>query len=177
VAFLGSYAHPPNRDAVDHFLERVWPQVHQQHPNLRFHIYGSGLTRDLAAAWQATPGVEVEGWIADVSHLYGKHRVLVAPLRSGAGIKGKVMAAAAHGLPQVLSPLAAESTGLRHGQEAFVARTPEQWVEAMDHLCGNPLDWEHMSAAAHSFAREHFSRAKGLALMREALQRLELPTR
>jgi GT2 family glycosyltransferase/glycosyltransferase involved in cell wall biosynthesis len=177
VAFLGSYGHPPNRDAVDHFLEQVWPQVHQQHPSWQFHIYGSGLSRDLAATWQAIPGVQVEGWIADVAQLYQRHELVVAPLRSGAGIKGKVMAAAAHGMPQVLSPLAAESTGLRHGQEVWIASTPEQWVEAIEQLCSNPQAWQRMSTAAHAYAREHFGRAQGLALMREALRRLDLPTR
>ena len=177
LAFLGSYAHPPNRDAVEHFLAQIWPQLHQQHPGLQFHLYGSGLTRELAVAWQATAGVRVEGWIADVGDLYSRHRLLVAPLRSGAGIKGKVMAAAAHGLPQVLSPMAAESTGLRHGQEVYIANNPEQWVGAIEQLCNDPQIWQGMSAAAHSFAREHYSRARGLTLMGEALSRLGLPTR
>jgi glycosyltransferase involved in cell wall biosynthesis len=119
----------------------------------------------------------VEGWIADVAQLYQRHELVVAPLRSGAGIKGKVMAAAAHGMPQVLSPLAAESTGLRHGQEVWIASTPEQWVEAIEQLCSNPQAWQRMSTAAHAYAREHFGRAQGLALMREALRRLDLPTR
>jgi glycosyltransferase involved in cell wall biosynthesis len=121
--------------------------------------------------------VQVEGWIADVGDLYGRHRLLVAPLRSGAGIKGKVMAAAAHGLPQVLSPLAAESTGLRHGQEVYIANNPEQWVGAIEQLCNDPQIWQGMSAAAHGFARDHYSRAQGLVLMREAVSRLGLPTR
>jgi hypothetical protein len=177
LAFLGSYAHPPNRDAVEYFLTQIWPQLHQQHPSLQLHLYGSGLTRELAMAWQTTAGVRVEGWIADVGDLYSRHRLLVAPLRSGAGIKGKVMAAAAHGLPQVLSPLAAESTGLRHGQEVFIANTPEQWVGAIEQLCNDPQIWQGMSAAAHGFAREHYSRARGLTLMGEALSRLGLPTR
>ena len=58
--------------------------------------------------------------------------MFIAPLRSGAGLKGKVAAAAAHGIPQVLSPLAAEATGLRHGQEILIASTaPEEWLEAV----------------------------------------------
>ena len=177
VAFLGSYTHPPNRDAVDHFLATIWPQVHSEHPNLHFHIYGSGLSRELAAAWQATPGVQVEGWIADLGELYDSHRLLVAPLRSGAGIKGKVMAAAAHGLPQVLSPLAAESTGLRHGQEVLIATSPAQWLDAINQLCGKPEAWRSMSSAAHAFAREHYGPERGLERMRSALQSVALPTR
>jgi len=99
----------------------------------------------------------------------------VAPLRSGAGIKGKVVAAAAHGLPQVLSPLAAEATGLRDGQEVVIANSPDQWIGAILELTSNDDAWRAMSAAAHTYAAQTWSRSRGLRLMAEALQRLDLP--
>ena len=175
LAFLGSYGHPPNRDALDHFLNQQWPAIAAQAPQLRFHIYGSGLTKELAQQWSQHPGVVVEGWIAQASTLYQRHRLFIAPLRSGAGIKGKVIAAAAHGLPQVLSPLAAEATGLRHRQEVWIARTDADWIEAITTLCENDQLWQHFSAASLAYARSHYSREQGLQLMREAFERLQLP--
>lgn len=83
---------------------QVWPLLLQQRPELRLHLYGSGLDDTTAARWGAEPGVIVEGWVADPATVYARHRLFVAPLRSGAGLKGKVVAAAAHGIPQVLSP-------------------------------------------------------------------------
>jgi glycosyltransferase involved in cell wall biosynthesis len=177
LAFLGSYNHPPNHDAVGAFLEQIWPEIQQQQPDLLFHIYGSGLTQELADTWQSIQGVRVEGWVADAGMVYNKHRVFIVPLRSGAGIKGKVIAAAAHGIPQVLSPLAAESTGLRHGFEAIIAGSPDQWVSSIFQLCMEDDAWQDMSTAAHQFVCEHYSRSRGLGLMRDALHRLELPTR
>jgi glycosyltransferase involved in cell wall biosynthesis len=106
--------------------------------------------------------------------VYARHRVFVAPLRSGAGLKGKVAAAAASGIPQVLSPTAAEATGLRHGQEVFVARQPADWIAAITTLMSQDSTWMAMSTAAHRFARHHFGREQGLTLMREAFQRLGL---
>jgi hypothetical protein len=100
--------------------------------------------------------------------------LFIAPLRSGAGLKGKVVAAAAHGIPQVLSPMAAEATGLRHGQEIWLARHPQEWLEGITHLCSNNASWQAMSLAAHGFARSHYGREQGLALMRAAFQRLGL---
>jgi hypothetical protein len=99
----------------------------------------------------------------------------VAPLRSGAGLKGKVAAAAAHGIPQVLSPLAAEATGLRHGQEVWIAHEPAEWLEAIEHLTSHPEAWQACSDAAHRYARSTWSRQRGLALMAAALERLHLP--
>lgn len=176
LAFLGSYGHPPNRDAVEAFLVQVWPELQQRRPELRLHLYGSGLDAGLAARWGAEPGVIVEGWVADPASVYDRHRVFLAPLRSGAGLKGKVVAAAAHGIPQVLSPLAAEATGLRHGQEVLIARTPDDWCRAVLHLDADDDAWWAMGGAAFAYARSTWSRERGLALMAEALTRLQLPT-
>ncbi len=175
LAFLGSYNHPPNRDAVHAFLDDVWPALRERLPELQLHLYGSQLGPDLAQAWAAVPGVVVEGWVADPATVYARHRLFVAPLRSGAGIKGKVVAAAAHGIPQVLSALAAEATGLRDGQEVVIARNTQQWIEAILRLSTDDDAWRAMSEAAHTYASHTWSRSRGLGLMAEALQRLALP--
>jgi hypothetical protein len=119
--------------------------------------------------------VELEGWVADPATVYARHRLFIAPLRSGAGLKGKVAAAAAHGIPQVLSPLAAEATGLRHGQEVWIAHGPQQWLEGIERLCSDDQLWRTHSEAAHRFARATWSRQRGLELMAAALERLHLP--
>ncbi|KEF41546.1 MAG: glycosyltransferase [Cyanobium sp. CACIAM 14] len=175
LAFLGSYGHPPNRDAVEAFLREVWPALQRQRPELRLHLYGSGLAPGLAARWGEEPGVIAEGWVADAATVYARHRLFLAPLRSGAGLKGKVVAAAAHGIPQVLSPLAAEATGLRHGQEVLIARSPGEWQEAVLHLIADDDAWRAMSTAAFTYARATWSRERGLELMADAMARLQLP--
>jgi O-antigen biosynthesis protein len=175
LAFLGSFGHPPNREAVDGFLAEVWPELRQRCPWLQLHLYGSGMPAHLSASWGAIEGVELEGWVADPATVYARHRLFIAPLRSGAGLKGKVAAAAAHGIPQVLSPLAAEATGLRHGQEVWIAQGPGQWLEGIEHLCHHDDAWHALSAAAHRYARTTWSRQRGLELMAAALERLHLP--
>jgi glycosyltransferase involved in cell wall biosynthesis len=175
VAFLGSYGHPPNREAVEGFLAEVWPELRQRCPWLQLHLYGSGMPAALSGSWGAIEGVVLEGWVADPATVYSRHRLCIAPLRSGAGLKGKVAAAAAHGIPQVLSPVAAEATGLRHQQEVWIAREPGHWLEAIEHLCRDDDTWRAMSEAAHRYARTTWSRQRGLERMAEALQRLQLP--
>jgi hypothetical protein len=90
-------------------------------------------------------------------------------------LKGKVVAAAAHGIPQLLSPLAAEATGLRHGQEVWIARDPDSWQEAALLLCGDDERWQQMSKAAFAYAREQYGQANAIELMADALGRLDLP--
>lgn len=82
------------------FLEEIWPALRQRPPQLQLHLYGSGLNRELADAWGQQPGVLLHGWVAAASSVYDRHRVFIAPLRSGAGLKGKVVGAAAHGIPR-----------------------------------------------------------------------------
>ncbi len=175
LAFLGSYGHPPNCEAVERFLEDVWPRIRQRLSDLQLHLYGSGMPSRLQSSWGGEPGVRLEGWIADPATLYSRHRLFIAPLLSGAGLKGKVAAAAAHGLPQVLSPLAAEATGLRHRQEIWIARDPEEWVDAVESLCCDDALWSAMSRASHAYARQTWSRQRGQELMADALRRLHLP--
>ena len=174
LSFVGSYGHPPNTEAVAGFLDEVWPQLHERHPELRLHLYGSGIPPALVEQWAAIAGVVVEGWVADIATVYDRHRVFIAPLRSGAGLKGKVAAAAAHGIPQVLSPLAAEATGLRDGQEILIARSSDQWLEALDRLLGDDGVWEEMSQAAFRYAHATWSRERGIEQMENALKRLGL---
>jgi hypothetical protein len=177
VAFLGSYNHPPNRDAVESFLTSVWPELHLKRPGLMLHLYGSGLDSELAQRWGAVEGVVVAGWIDDTADVYDRHRIFIAPLRAGAGIKGKVAAAAAHGIPQVLSPVAAEATGLRDGEEMLLARRPAEWIETIARIDGDDHLWHSLSEASFRYAGRTWSRARGLALMEEALQHLHLPSR
>lgn len=177
LAFLGSYRHPPNREAVEAFLAEVWAELQCRRPELQLHLYGSDLDTELGQRWGSHAGVVIEGWVANPATVYNRHRLFLAPLRSGAGLKGKVAAAAAHGIPQVLSPIAAEATGLRHGQEIWIAHQPHQWISAIEELCRNDERWQAMSAASHRYARSQWSRQRGLELMAEALQRLHLPVR
>jgi glycosyltransferase involved in cell wall biosynthesis len=71
--------------------------------------------------------------------------------------------------------LAAEATGLRHRQEVWIARTPADWLEAVSELCSNDSLWQEMSRAAQRFTAEHYSRNRGLQMMRDAFERLQLP--
>jgi glycosyltransferase involved in cell wall biosynthesis len=100
--------------------------------------------------------------------------VFVAPLLSGAGIKGKVLNALAYGIPTVLTPTAAEGIGLRHGHDCLIAKTPEEWVEGISRLCQNDELWTSISTAARSYAASQFSFAAGKLKMKAAFEAVDL---
>ncbi len=155
IAFLGGYRHPPNRRAVEFFVREVMPVLRERRPGIRFHIYGSSIPPEFARL--AAEDVVLEGYVETVEQALDRARVFVAPLRSGAGIKGKVLEALASGLPSVLSPIAAEGTGVRDGLEALIAETPRQWAEAIASLYDDPQRWAAMSAGARTFTDGAYS--------------------
>lgn len=168
VAFLGGFGHSPNVEAVEYFVGKVMPLLRKRLPGVNFLVYGSNVpesVRELAAA-----DVIIKGYVHDVAQVYDTCRVFVAPLLSGAGIKGKVIGALAHGVPCVLSPVAAEGTEIRSGLEAFVASDPAAWADQIAKLHENEPVWSSMSEAARRFARERFSFEQGKNLMRLAVE-------
>lgn len=166
VAFLGGYRHPPNRRAVEFFVREVMPFLRERRPGIRFHIYGSSIPPEFERL--AAEDVVLEGYIETVDLALDRSRVFVAPLRSGAGIKGKVLEALASGLPSVLSPIAAEGTGVRDGLEAVIAETPKQWAEAIATLYDDSDRWASMSQAARAFTDSAYSFERGRDALRRA---------
>ncbi|GBR04866.1 hypothetical protein AA21952_1554 [Acetobacter oeni LMG 21952] len=127
VAFLGHYRHAPNRDAADWLVREIMPLVWQQAPHIRCVLAGTDMDAGIEAlARAASPscgGVEVTGRIENLRDgLFEQVRLGVAPLRYGAGIKGKVLETFAAGLPCVMTPMAAEGIDLPGGLSALVQK-------------------------------------------------------
>ncbi len=167
LAFLGNYQHPPNEEAVQFFVNEIMPELRRRVPGVKFHIFGANMPDRMLAL--AADDVIIEGYADDVRDAYHRFRIFVAPLRSGAGIKGKVVGAMASGLPSVLSPIAAEGVGVSKGAEAEIAEKPADWVEAIAKLYSDESRWTDMSNRARAFSAENFSFALGLERMRSAL--------
>ncbi|MBQ0751405.1 MAG: glycosyltransferase [Roseovarius sp.] len=172
MSFLGSFRHHPNVEGVQWFLREVMSQLATQQDGLTFSIYGSAMPKDIAAL--ASRSVLPVGFVPQVADAYNPHRIFLAPLRSGAGIKGKVIDALAHGIPCVLSPVAAEGIGLRNGQECFIARTPAEWISAISRLNQDDALWHQISEAARSYVTENYSFTRGRHAMREAFEAADM---
>jgi glycosyltransferase involved in cell wall biosynthesis len=169
MSFLGSFGHLPNREAAVWFCNDILPQLPKQCREL--HLYGSGLDDEMRRL--QSDDVNVVGFVKDVAQAY-RHRIFVAPLLSGAGVKGKVLSALAHGIPTVLTPIAAEGIEIRSGVEAMIAETPEDWVRHIEQLMTDRKAWSTMSDAAVRFARERYSFSLGQDKMRAAFEALDL---
>ena len=118
------------------------------------------------------PGVRMMGHVPDLDGLLSRWRVLVAPLRYGAGVKGKITQALSLGLPTVTTSLGAEGTGFRHGEEVLIADTPAAFATSVLGLYESPQQWERLSRAGQAAIEARFSFAAATARICEDLARI-----
>jgi glycosyltransferase involved in cell wall biosynthesis len=174
IAFLGGFNHKPNQEAVIWFADHVAPLLAKSHPQMKIRIYGSKMPAELEKQLQKQANIQVEGWVESVNAVYDQCRVFIAPLQSGAGLKGKVADALAHGVPSVLSPVAAEGIAISSGIDGFIASNPQDWVDKITQIYADEAAWQKMSQAAQQLAIRSFGMKKGIEMMQEALSEVEL---
>jgi glycosyltransferase involved in cell wall biosynthesis len=173
ICFLGNFRHPPNLDGIRWFIEQMLPRLRSALPGVKLLLAGADMPASFGAL--AGEGVELLGWVPDLTALFGRVRVSVAPLRFGAGFKGKVATSLAHGLPVVGSSIALEGTGLDDGDGVAVADTPEDFVRAIMRLHEDENHWQAQSARALERVAALYSPDAALQIWRRLLSDLELP--
>ncbi len=175
ILFLGSFNHPPNRQAVKFFASEVLPALRERLPGVRFNVAGS--SSDSALRDLSCDGLDVLGHVANLDEVLARTRVFVAPLVSGAGLKGKVMDAISRGLPCVLSPIAAEGTGLADGLSCLVADGAEQWVQAVSRLYTDEALWTEIGRNALKLAETRYAFANAVSEFEQAMAKIGIAGR
>ena len=168
IVFVGGFGHPPNVDAVDWFVESIWPQVHPHVGDHPFNIVGSHMPERLKAL--QAPRVNPMGFVPDLDALLDRTFLTVAPLRYGAGLKGKVLSSLARGVPCVMTPMAAEGMDLPEDLRMLVAESEADMSRTIIELCLDAGDrWQRLAEASRQFVRERFSRDEIDRLLRGAV--------
>lgn len=150
VLFTGHLAHPPNVDAVLHFLREIWPLVLQQVPSAIFQAVGMAPSLALVAAIKATPQCELHANVPDIRPYFWNASTYVVPMRYGGGVRQKIFEAWSMRVPVVCTSMAAEGTGAVHCVQCFLEDTPAGFAGRVAQLLkeatvGAPL----VSAAKH----------------------------
>src|SRR5262249_38799860 len=134
LLFVGGFQHAPNADAVLWFVREVRPRLLRIVPDIEVVLVGSSPPPEIRAFVESI-GVRLTGYVPDTAPYLDRAWVSIAPLRYGAGMKGKVGEAMAAGLPVVTTSIGAEGMELEDGVTALVADTPEAFAEAVRRLC------------------------------------------
>jgi glycosyltransferase involved in cell wall biosynthesis len=108
---IGNFRHAPNWDAVLWMKNSLWPLIRQQLPGAQLHVYGAYTPPKATALHNPAQGFHVMNWAEDALQVMSAARICLAPLRFGAGIKGKLIDAMLCGTPSVTTPIGAEAMG------------------------------------------------------------------
>ena len=145
---IGTFHHLPNVDAVRWLATEVWPLIREALPDATMRVYGAYPTEAVKQLHKPGAGFLVLGFAESVEAAMEESRVLLAPLRFGAGIKGKIVDAWMHGLPVVTTPIGAE--GMRPGEDALWSDCSARRIKDEEEDWGGR--WRSLDAA--SFARD-----------------------
>lgn len=156
LLFVGGFWHKPNGDAMLWFVEKIWPIIQSTEPSARLTIAGSNPSEDIIALG-ARPGIEVLGYVEDLTPLFDAHRAFVAPLRFGAGMKGKVAQAMINGLPVVATSIGAEGMGLIDETHVLIADEEEAFAAQVLRLLKDDALWSRFSNRAFDHIKNNFS--------------------
>jgi GT2 family glycosyltransferase/glycosyltransferase involved in cell wall biosynthesis len=156
LVFVGGFRHPPNTDAVAWFADAVFPLIRARLPDVRFHCIGSDATPAIQALGERD-GIDVHGHVPDIDPFMDGCRIAVAPLRYGAGVKGKINLSMAHGQPVVATACAVEGMHLRDGDDVLVADDPAGFAAQVVRLYEDASLWERLARGGLDNVARHFS--------------------
>ena len=168
LIFIGGFQHPANLDGIPFFIREILPRILHQLARGHFPGHRPRCTEEILAL--TSSNVQFLGYVPDVTPLFDRARVSVAPIRFGAGVKGKVNQSMALGVPTVVTSVAAEGMHLVDGQDVLIADDPERFADAVVRLYTSPELWNRLSANGRENVRKHFSVEASAQKVDELLQ-------
>ncbi|PYK18942.1 MAG: hypothetical protein DME56_11830 [Verrucomicrobia bacterium] len=153
--FIGGFQHRPNIDAVLFFVQKIYPLVRQHLPDAKFYVLGGKVPPEIAAL--ATERIIIAGPQKDVRPFFDRMKLSIAPLRFGAGVKGKINQSMAFGVPVVATSRAVDGMGLRDREEVLIADEPDAFARAVIELYQSEELWTRLSANGIKKTRELYS--------------------
>ena len=153
--FIGGFQHTPNIDAVIFFLKKIHPLVKERLGDAKFYIIGDKTPPEVVAL--ATDNVIVAGLQPDVRPFFESVKLSVAPLRYGAGIKGKINLSMGFGVPVVATSLAVEGIALTDREDILIADEPEDFARAVVELYESEELWNRLSENSIKKTKAHYS--------------------
>lgn len=157
--FIGNFMHDPNTDAVQQLKDVIWPKIRRQLPQAQLHIYGAYSPERIQQMHQPAQGFLCLGRAPEALAVIANAKVMLAPLRFGAGIKGKLLEAMQMGTPSVTTPIGAEGM---HDNGLWNGVITEDWdvfAEAAVTLYTQPTTWATAQQNGYALLQQQFSAA------------------
>lgn len=168
---IGNFRHAPNWDAVLWMKTTVWPLIRQQLPGAQLHVYGAYTPPKATALHNPAQGFHVLNWAEDALEVMSHARICMAPLRFGAGIKGKIADAMLCGTPNVTTPVGAEGM---HGELPWagaIEQSATAIAAAAVHLYQNAEAWHQAQQHGQTLLAQRYLQASHGPALVECIER------
>jgi O-antigen biosynthesis protein len=157
VIFLGSYNHKPNIDAVRYFIKQIYPVLKEKLSGIQITLAGDNPPKEIQEYASKHSNVAVPGFIEDIREILRSQRVAIAPLRYGAGMKGKIGEYMCCGLPCVTTSIGAEGMSLHNQIHVLIEDDPDRFAKSVVELYNNKLLWEKLSENGIEYIKGNLS--------------------
>lgn len=175
---IGNFHHKPNRDAVYHLKKDIWPIIRKLKPDAIMNVYGAYPTQQVREWHQPSEGFFIHGRAANANDVMRASRVCLAPLRFGAGLKGKLVEAMQNGTPSVTTTLGAEGVAGKLPWPGLISDKPADFAEAAVHLYQDKDEWKQAKFRGQEIINKRFSKKPlqdvFLIRLKEVAKKLEL---
>jgi glycosyltransferase involved in cell wall biosynthesis len=166
IAFIGGYRHPPNVDAAKWAAQSIMPALRGKVPGVELLLVGSHMPTDVSAL--ATKDIVPLGYVPSLDSVFDRVRLTIAPLRFGAGLKGKVLESMAAGIPCVMTTVAAEGIDLPSELQLLVADGADALAERIATLCRDAAAYQRVVEAGKAHVTANYSPERIDSLIRQA---------
>ncbi len=156
---IGNFRHPPNLDVVLYLKEKIWPLVREKLPETEMHVYGAYPPKKIMALDSSKTGFLIKGRAEDAKNMLSRARILLSPLRFGAGLKGKFIDAMQVGTPCVTTKIGAEGIPGDLPWAGIISNTPEEIAEAAVKLYQDKIEWQRSQQAGFEIINNRFQKS------------------
>ena len=170
LLFIGGFRHTPNIDAVIYFTSEIWPLIKAKQPDIKFTIIGSHPPKEVLDL--DGNGINIVGFVSDISEYFNNALISVAPLRYGAGIKGKIGTSLSYGVPVVGTTIATEGMGIENDVHVLIGDNPNEFANKIIELLKSEAKWNNLSESGLEFIEDNYSISIGRKYLRHFLDEL-----
>lgn len=155
---IGNFRHQPNLDAVKYLHSHIWPLIRKELPDANLEVYGPYAPEAIKQLHKPQNGFLIKGWIADKKEAFAHSRICLAPLRFGAGQKGKLLDAMLYGTPSITSTIGAEGMEVATKWNGFIEDQTEIFASKAIQLYQDRTLWVNAQKTGYEILRRNYDK-------------------
>ena len=170
---IGNFLHPPNSDVIFYLKNDIWPLIKSQLPQANLHVYGAYDTQAIRSMHNKKDGFLLHGYVEDAFEVVNTSRVLLAPLRFGAGLKGKLILAMQCGTPAAMSTIAAEGMFGSDQPNGIIEDDPSLFVKKCIDLYTQESLWTEYQNKGDAVLKSRFNKLDHQLKLKERISLIQ----